>query len=311
MDVRSATPHRYGPPPICPCRISPAIFDPALSEETKRGLDNIRAVWGVWLDNDGGDLSPDQFARLFPRLRMAIFNSYSSTRDQPRWRVFIPTIFAMSVGAYKAIVGHIMLTLNEAGYWSQQQLADGHQRKSTKHHGFDMSKLVPSSLFYLPCQAKDPKDSFFNDFNDKRRVPLDPYLWAKFAANRVHPEPEIVPVTAPTPVPPVVPEIESTISTAMQALRDRLRAEHETTRRSSEAEQREAAIAVWRSAPKGEGNRAFFILGSTLARLGLSYAEVRAILLQEAVHAHSPVERRQQIKSIMSKLNQRPTKIAA
>ena len=46
--------------------ISPAIFDPALSEDTKRGLDNIRACWGIWLDNDGGDLTADAFARALP-----------------------------------------------------------------------------------------------------------------------------------------------------------------------------------------------------------------------------------------------------
>ena len=36
--------------------ISPSIFDPSLSDDTSRGLANIRAIWGIWLDNDGGDL---------------------------------------------------------------------------------------------------------------------------------------------------------------------------------------------------------------------------------------------------------------
>ena len=55
--------------------ISPSIFDPSLSEDTSRGLANIRAIWGIWLDNDGGDLTHQEFARLFPRLRMVICNS--------------------------------------------------------------------------------------------------------------------------------------------------------------------------------------------------------------------------------------------
>ena len=62
--------------------ISPSIFDPSLSEDTSRGLANIRAIWGIWLDNDGGDLTHEEFARLFPRLRMVIFNSYSSTAGE-------------------------------------------------------------------------------------------------------------------------------------------------------------------------------------------------------------------------------------
>ena len=36
--------------------ISPSIFDQSLSEDTSRGLANIRAIQGIWLDNDGGDL---------------------------------------------------------------------------------------------------------------------------------------------------------------------------------------------------------------------------------------------------------------
>jgi hypothetical protein len=52
--------------------ISPSIFDASLSDDTNRGRANIRAIWGIWLDNDGGDLTHQEFARLFPRLRMVI-----------------------------------------------------------------------------------------------------------------------------------------------------------------------------------------------------------------------------------------------
>jgi hypothetical protein len=41
-------------------------------------------------------------------------------------------------------------------------------------------KLTPSSLFFLPCQAQNPADSFFIDFGDKNRAPLDPYVWAGY-----------------------------------------------------------------------------------------------------------------------------------
>ena len=88
--------------------ISPAIFDPTLSDETSRGLANIRSMWGIWLDNDGGDLSPDVFARLFPRLRMVIVNSYSCNSQRSKWRAFIPTTISMSIAAYSAITSQIM-----------------------------------------------------------------------------------------------------------------------------------------------------------------------------------------------------------
>ena len=177
--------------------ISPAIFDPSLSDETKRGLANIRAVWGVWLDHDGGDLTHEEFARLFPRLRMVIFNSYSSTPEKPRWRVFIPTTIAMPIAAHSAIGEQIMRTLNRAGYWSRKQLEANERIKSRKHHGFDMGKLTPSSLFYLPCQAENPVHSFFIDHNSPGRLPLDPYIWAGYAANHVRLSPEPVVAVGP------------------------------------------------------------------------------------------------------------------
>jgi hypothetical protein len=155
--------------------ISPSIFDPAMVDDTSRGLANIQAIWGIWLDNDGGDLSPYEFARLFLRLRILIFNSHSSTPEKARWRVFIPTTVAMPIAVHKAITGQIMLTMNRAGYWSRKQLEGDPRIKSRGHHGFDMGKLVPSSLFYLPCQAANAADSFFTDFDGKARLPLDPH----------------------------------------------------------------------------------------------------------------------------------------
>jgi hypothetical protein len=35
-----------------------------------------------------------------------------------------------------------------------------------KRSGRDVSKKSPSSLFYLPCQANEASDSFFQDYND-------------------------------------------------------------------------------------------------------------------------------------------------
>ena len=61
------------------------------------------------------------------------------------------------------------------GIWSKKQLEANERIKSRLLHGFDMSKLTPSSLFYLPCQAENPAHSFFIDHNSSGRLPLDPY----------------------------------------------------------------------------------------------------------------------------------------
>jgi hypothetical protein len=45
---------------------SPADFRMKAGVSTGRGLANIVAITGVFLDNDGGDLTPDEFAAMFP-----------------------------------------------------------------------------------------------------------------------------------------------------------------------------------------------------------------------------------------------------
>jgi hypothetical protein len=61
--------------------ISPAIFNPdhPKAAETKRGLHNIVAMRHLWMDFDEGDLRPEEIAKLFPHVRLAVFNSYNHT----------------------------------------------------------------------------------------------------------------------------------------------------------------------------------------------------------------------------------------
>ena len=59
--------------------ISPASFDPEMDEKTSRGLGNIRHLRGIWLDNDGGDLTPEALLRSFPD-----FGSSSGTPSPQR-----------------------------------------------------------------------------------------------------------------------------------------------------------------------------------------------------------------------------------
>ncbi|MBU6357063.1 MAG: DEAD/DEAH box helicase family protein [Rhodospirillales bacterium] len=269
--------------------ISPATFEAAAASKTKRGLANVREIWGIWFDNDGGDLTPDAFAALFPRLRMVIYNTYSSTNAAPRWRVFVPTTMSMPAAVFSAIINIITKTLNENGYWSDKQLADGRPRKDPQRHGFDMTKLVPTSLFYLPCQAKDTADSFFTDYNGKRRQPLDPYQWAEFAARAARPTPE---------PPATVVKLKPATS------------EDAVPTKSSE-DSREAAIATWRCAAKGHGHNEFFKLACKLRGSGMPLDEVRATLQSEVSFARSPDDRRRQISGIMASLTTDRPELAA
>lgn len=174
--------------------VSTTAFDVDLAEDTNRGLANITRIWGVWLDIDGGEMPPDHLPKLFPHLRMAVFNSWS----KGNYRVFIPTTDFMSIAEYQSVLRN-MVQLVEASSpdWeieaaqldnrsprcfvsvsrAQQQI----KRKQDPNpiHGIDASKLTPSSLFYLPAQSADgPKGSFFTDHNEQGRLPLNPQVWA-------------------------------------------------------------------------------------------------------------------------------------
>ncbi len=56
--------------------ISPALFNPALGD-TRRGKDNVIIARGIWLDIDNGALPYPEFQKMFPGIRMVIFNTAS------------------------------------------------------------------------------------------------------------------------------------------------------------------------------------------------------------------------------------------
>ena len=237
---------------------SPAHFDVHVNDaDTKRGLQNVRYVRGIWLDNDGGDLTHTAFARLFPTVRMVAWNTYSSTRAKPRWRCFIPSTHAVTAEAYKSIIEQLMLVLRWAGYGTHaEKAAQPHLRT----HGFDTSKFAASSLFYAPCQAAEPKASFFIDYNQEGRIAIDAELWIEHDIRDIEAKAE---------------EMEGRAS-AISA--DKAHAIQVATNR-------------WRSAPRGQGNRAFYRLAQDLKRAGLTKAEIGTRLEIESKHASSPQDR--------------------
>jgi hypothetical protein len=168
---------------------------------------------------------------------------------------------------------------------------------------------VPSSLFYLPCQAENPANSFFEDFNDENRAPLNPYIWAEFAANHVRP-PEPVATIEPVLSEPVQQPLPETSCPKLRVVREIIRDEAAgATDRI--AARRRAAIDKWHSTPPRTGNQAFFQLGVYLRSTGMSVAEIGATLRQEAGQARHSSQRRDQVKGIMRTLMQPPSRAVA
>lgn len=289
---------------------APAHFDPAKAAETGRGLDNVTHLRGIWLDNDGGDLTHAAFADLFPYLRIVVWNTASSTAAAPRWRAFIPTSLAMSLDVHALIMAQIERVLNKAGYWGKRQLEKRSGIKERRCHGFDESKFNGASLFYLPCQAKDPAHSFFVDYGegDPNRAPLNLYAWIDDCILSLRPEPEPATAVAPIPIAPVAmaqPMLTAkTVCSKLQAMRDALAAEQAQTSSGRRDARVAAAVERWHQTAgiSGTGHAEFFRLAAALHRAGLDEYEIRLKLQQEAGCSGSSRERRGEIKGILTSL---------
>jgi hypothetical protein len=99
--------------------ISPTIFDPnhpRAEGKTKRGLQNTVAMRHLWMDFENGDLRPEEIAELFPLTRIAAFNTYNHTIENPRFRVVIPFDKAISAEHYIAMYDNIIAKIVDAGY---------------------------------------------------------------------------------------------------------------------------------------------------------------------------------------------------
>ncbi|MER9420502.1 hypothetical protein NKI95_32095 [Mesorhizobium sp. M0306] len=249
--------------------ISPAYFNPREGVETQKGKQNIEFLRGIWLDNDGGGIPPEAVSNLFPELQMAIFNSYNSTKANPRYRVFIPTTTVFGPQTHDTVINEIWSRFHRAGYEADtlDQCEDGR-----RFHGFDRSKKPAASLFYLPSQAADPYGNIFLEFDDGHRKPLEPKDWIR----KYHRGPEIL--------------TEKVLGDQVDPSVDWAKVE--------------ATKVAWRNSPKtpGSGNGNFFKLGLKLQLAGLSWAEIEVHLRQEAIFARNPMERHRQIPSIISSL---------
>ena len=113
----------------------------------------------VWIDFENGGLNPKQIPELFPHLRTAFFNTYNHTNDTPRFRVIISFDEAISSDDFKVAYNNLIVKIEDAGYGIGKT-------KGGLQSGLDVSKKSPTSLFYLPCQAKDEFQSFFHGYNE-------------------------------------------------------------------------------------------------------------------------------------------------
>lgn len=257
--------------------ISPAICDPGRSTNSNRGSENILYLRHLWMDFEEGDLKPEELPKLFPHTQMLVMNSFNHTTKNPRFRAVFAVKQPLTPEAYIALWDIIADKFRDAGY----KVRKGKPNKGKKkpdgkrqlESGLDWQKRSPASLFYLPSQAQNPSESFFNDYNDQDREEIDAELWISRSQillddNRVFEPPNEFSQTA-----------------------------------INETKVQEA-VYRWRNSKDypGEGSQRFFNFALDLRSAGMHLSEIEAKLRQEADHGRSPNERRSQIKSIRDSL---------
>ena len=125
-----------------------------------------------------------------------VTNSFHHKSDKARFRAVILTDRSLTREAHELLFDNVARKIEDAGYFvNRRRKSDKTKAGANGQSGLDWSKRTPASLFYLPCQAADPRDSLFIDFNGPGREVLNPVPWIK---NSVVP---IVPVTEPPPWP--------------------------------------------------------------------------------------------------------------
>ena len=207
---------------------------------------------------------------------MVIFNTYNHTADAPRFRVIFPTSQDLTSEAYEAVWDNFAAKLRHAGYSVGNK--DQQTSKNSPPSGLDVSKRSAASVYYAPCQAKNPADSLFWCYSEAPRQLLDPALWI---------ENSIVPSRAP-----FIPKD--------RRFNDRLPVYQQKVDLAAVEE----ATRIWRQCPPGTGNDSFFSYALSLRSAGMSLEQIQDKLEEEAKSAppRSRNDRKAQILGIMKSL---------
>ena len=281
--------------------VTASVLENENGEQRIRRRD-IAACLGVWWDMDGNaDLTVDEFIRIFPEIEMYMYATSRSTPDEPRWRAFMPTDFAMAglhngddprqpADSYWVVMRSLVARLNQHGFWSGKEIENG---KKGKRHGMDNKVWRPEVKIYLPSIPIDPTAAMSLIVTGSDRAPIRLESWI---------ETQVDAVLAVEPRPPSEPPV---VERMADILRGRQASKHGSKPHSALGRQIavEKAINRWRATFKGQGNLEFWRLACTLAGLGLSETEVEAKLNDEAYTSHSTgSERMAEIPGIIANL---------
>ncbi|MCJ2072310.1 DEAD/DEAH box helicase family protein [Methylobacterium sp. J-030] len=256
-----------------PC-ITGALFDPRINNGGTRDGTTVLITRGLWLDIEGGDLTVKDFEQSFPQLQFIAYSTFNHTKQDPRFRIYIPTNRAMYEDESVSIYHEIKHTLKSFG-WKQGKRVTAKRGVShtDRFDGID-NRSGPSQLSILPCQSNDRKASFFVERTEGRQ-PLDVSIWLK-QKSWMENDNDFFDLPVP----------------------------HDSTGETVLTEEQQIIITDamhrWETHGRlrGNGHRGIFLLSHSLRRAKLSIWEIRSQLLDAASKATSPLDRKADVRRI-------------
>lgn len=268
--------------------ISPTLFYPSNTEVSYRAKTDALYCGMIWLDKDYDGITEKEFSFIFPDINFIIFDTFSSTPKNRRFRICIPLKRPVLPDEYELLVKEIFDRLRYHGY-------DFKAGNGRQPHGFDKMGSLVTSLLYLPCRTGNSKANRLKAYKTNR-VLLDPDKWLD---NLLTPELPTSDVVAP-PLAPAMPSLSDTMLSSTGS-------KPETDDCDSCEVKIERALAIWsfRQKKKGEGHKAFWTLALHLAKAGLGDEAIQNLLWKESFNALSVKQRQNEIDSILKTLRER------
>jgi hypothetical protein len=151
--------------------------------EQSRALDNVDYASLVVVDIDDGDLSPEEFHRIFSQEHKHSFfmcNSFSRSAEKPNnYRAVFFINQVVNDEIYRDVQTYLQRIIHQHGYincWPRDREIQLAKNPNAKFSGIDLSKTHTASFFYIPCKVQERLEwSFFWRGNLKDAAQLKRY----------------------------------------------------------------------------------------------------------------------------------------
>jgi hypothetical protein len=259
------------------------------SDTRTKGKADIEYVAGIQLDFDSGMLSWQRASAIFGDIRHITYNSFNNGKENTlRFRVVIPFDKPVTTEIAEAIWDVLANRIRTDGWFVGRNTDKWDHAKDS---GLDVSKRPANSFYYAPCQSNFGKKWSFFDTQHWDKPVLDAL---KAIESTVIELPDYV-------------ETETTANRGekLKDLLDAMKNQGTACNDNAETEQRhsqriiELAESRWQQCPAGHGHHEWFVLACSYLHAGLNAADVEARMRAQLQSAHSPSERRNELKSVI------------